>query len=120
MTRITTNHLNGLVSRMTATIGAPQGPAWTRAANGEQRSTVGALVLNIGNSTCGVSWGIAKIINPQGGEGTLIRARTAGELWDKAQAWLDGWEACERDARKRLGHSAYEGNAIYKAVKEPL
>ena len=110
MDRITTTNLRGLLGRMTRTMGAPAGPVWTPREDGKgSRATVGALLLQSGSRTYGNAWTIAQIMNESGGERTVLCGSTARELWDVAQAWLDGWEPCEIAARKRLGHRAYEG-----------
>ena len=91
--RITEFNLRAVMARMSDALGAPTGPVWTRDADGNNRATVGALVLQPGSRTYGNAWTIAQICNESGGERTLLRGTTARELWDAAQAWLAGASA---------------------------
>ena len=101
MERITAKMLRGLMGRMARTTGAPTGPVWTKAPNGETRSTVGALVLQEGSRYYGNAWTISEIMNTAGGERVIVRGSTARGLWDAAQAWLDGYDSAAERAAAR-------------------
>ena len=93
MTRITKKDLGRLLVRMNNQTGAPKGPVWTKREDGKgMRATVGALILDQGSATYGNAWAISEITNEAGGQRSILRARTARELWDATQAWLDGYE----------------------------
>jgi hypothetical protein len=91
--KITLQNLNALLGRMQRSIGDPGTPIWTRDAAGKNRARVGALALEQGSKVNGIGWRFVQIANESGGQRTLIRGRTARELWDAAQAWLDGFDA---------------------------
>lgn len=95
MDRITVNNLHAVMARMSDALGAPTGPVWTRDEHGNNRATVGALQLEQGSATYGNAWKIVRICNDGGGEQTLLRGSTARELWDAAQAWLEGFSAAK-------------------------
>jgi hypothetical protein len=91
MDRITTKTLRTAVGWMAQDMGIADGPVWSKAANGENRARVGALILNPGSPFNGISWGVAQIMNPQGGERTLLRARTARDLYNAINIWRQGF-----------------------------
>lgn len=95
MRRITQNDLRGVVARMARLLNSGDGPAWSRDENGRNRARVGALLLNTGSKTNGISWGIAQIMNESGGERTLVRGSTARELYNAAQEWISGYYAAK-------------------------
>jgi hypothetical protein len=95
MDRITTVNLRAVMARMQREMGIPDGPVWTRDERGNNRARVGALVLEPGSRTYGRAWCIAQMCNEAGGERNLLRGSTARELWDAAQAWLDGYDAAQ-------------------------
>jgi hypothetical protein len=96
MERITQNNLRVLVARMSRSMGVPDGPVWTRDADGRNRATVGVLRLEPGSQANGISWAIAQIMNDAGGQRTITRGSTARELWDVTQAWLEGYDFAKR------------------------
>ena len=98
MNRITMTMLKGLLMRMSRTTGAPMGPPWVKREGGKgmRAVVVGTLILEQGSATYGNSWAICELMNEAGGERVIVRGSTARELWDAAQGWLDGYEACER------------------------
>lgn len=98
--RITLQNLNALLARMQRSIGGPAGPVWTRDAQGNNRARIGALMLEQGSKTNGIGWKFVQIVNESGGQRTLIRGSTARELWDAAQAWLDGFDAAAAQFHK--------------------
>ena len=91
--RITLSNLRAVMARMSSALGDPGGPVWSRDANGHNVARVGALVLEQGSATCGIAWKICQMCNEGGGERVLLRGCTARELWDAAQAWLEGFSA---------------------------
>ena len=94
--RITLTNLNAVISRMCRAMDIPEGPIWSRDEHGNNRARVGALMLEQGSRTNGIGWKIVQMCNEAGGERTLLRGCTARELWDAAQAWLDGYDAATR------------------------
>ena len=98
MERITERNLRAVMARMARAMEIPEGPVWTRDDNGHNHARIGALVLQPGSRTYGNAWTIAQITNEGGGERTLLRGSTARELWDAAQAWLDGYDAARNRA----------------------
>jgi len=96
MERITESNLRAVMGRMARELGVGEGPVWSRDDSGQNRARVGALVLQPGSRTYGNAWTIAQICNEGGGERTLLRGSTARELWDAAQAWLDGYSFAKR------------------------
>jgi len=96
MERITQSNLRALVSRMSRAMGVPDGPVWTRDESGQNRATVGVLILEPGSQANGISWAIAQVMNDAGGQRTITRGSTARELWDVTQAWLAGYEFAQR------------------------
>lgn len=96
MERINRTNLNALVERMQREMGIPPGPVWSRDASGNNVARVGAIMLEPGSRPNGISWKIVQMCNEGGGERILIRGCTAQELWDAAQAWLDGFEYARR------------------------
>ncbi len=98
MSRITESNLRAVMSRMCRAMEIEEGPAWQPDDTGRMRARIGALVLQTGSKTYGNAWTIAQISNDAGGERTLLRGSTARELWDAAQAWLDGYDAAKRGA----------------------
>jgi hypothetical protein len=78
----------------------PDAPLWTRAADGSNVATVGAVFYTAGSTTNGIAHGIAQMVNDAGGQRTLLRARTARELIPMAHAWLDGFSAAAREFSK--------------------
>jgi hypothetical protein len=98
--RITETNLRAVIGRMCRAMDIPEGPAWTRDEKGNNRARVGALLLEPGSKINGIGWKIAQMCNESGGERTLLQGCTARELWDAAQAWLDGYDAAERRYNK--------------------
>ena len=94
--RITLANLNAVMGRMCRAMDIPEGPIWSRDEHGNNRARVGALMLEQGSKTYGIGWKIVQMANESGGERTLLRGCTARELWDAAQAWLDGYDAAKR------------------------
>ena len=80
----------------------PDAPLWTRAADGSNVATVGAVFYTAGSTTNGIAHGIAQIVNDAGGQRTLLRARTARELLPMAHAWLDGFSAALHEIHRKL------------------
>ena len=71
----------------------PDAPVWSKTADGSNVARVGAVFYAPGSTTNGIAHGIAQIVNEAGGQRTLLRARTAGELLPMVHAWLDGFSA---------------------------
>jgi hypothetical protein len=102
VSRVTVKDARAVTALIARAMRAPEGPLWTRDASGQNRATVGAVFLHEGSASCGVSWRIARMVNTDGGEATLVRGATCAELVDRAHAWLDGYrEGFERAAVER-------------------
>jgi len=91
--RITEKQLLAAMNVMAMVMGVPQGNAGQRDDTGKLRAVVGALVLNPGSQLYGNAWIVSQMVNEAGGERTLIRARTARELFDAMYIWREGFEA---------------------------
>jgi hypothetical protein len=94
--RITLRDLNNLLGRVRHTTGTPEF-TWTRREDGSgSRCTVGAYLIHQGSAVNGVSWELQLSCNSAGGIRSIVRGRTAAELYDRIQSWLDGYEAAQR------------------------
>ena len=91
--RVTEKQLLAAMNVMAMVMGVPQGNARQRDDTGKLRAVVGALVLNPGSQLYGNAWIVSQMVNEAGGERTLIRARTARELFDAMYIWREGFEA---------------------------
>jgi hypothetical protein len=101
--KITLQNLNALLARMQRSMGDPGGPVWTRDASGQNRARAGALMLEQGSKAYGIGWKFVQVVGESGDQRTLIRGSTARELWDAAQAWLDGFDAAAAQFYRATG-----------------
>lgn len=93
--KVSAKNLENALALMARTIGAPEGPVWTRLPDGRNRSTVGALLIEPGNRTYGRQWRVCQIVNEAGGETILLSAWTAADLFNLIHAFLAGFRAAE-------------------------
>ena len=95
MGRITIKNLTALLGVMMRELGTPEGPAYTRK-DGRNVAAVGKLLVQPGSSTYGNAWALCQIMNEQGGERDILRARSARELFSLMHAYRDGYQAAKR------------------------
>lgn len=87
--RITIKDLRGLLARLQREAGAPA-MEWTPRADGKGKECpVGAYLINEGSTTYGRSWTLVQTVSEDGAERTILRARTARELYHLMHAYLD-------------------------------
>lgn len=95
MTRITAKGLESLRDIMARELGRPNGPTYTR--QGERNvALMGKLIINRGSTLNGLAWGLSEIPNEGGGERSILRSRSARELFNLMHAYRAGF----RDARE--------------------
>lgn len=95
MERITIKDLTALLGIMMRELGTPEGPAYTRK-DGHNVATVGKLLIQPGSSTYGNAWALCQITNEGGGERSILRARSARELFTLMHAYRAGYAAGKR------------------------
>lgn len=94
--KITINDLRGLLGRLQRETGAPE-MKWTPRADGKgSQCPVGAYLINPGSQTNGHAWALAQMVSSDGAEHTILRARTARELYHMMHAYMDGMGAARR------------------------
>lgn len=89
--RITDQNLNSLLQRMAAITGGTAGKAWTKTDAGCV-AVVGALVVEKGSRLYGLAWTVSQMVNEQGGQSDILRAKSATDLFLIMLAWLAGAE----------------------------
>lgn len=87
---------DSLLRLMRRTFNAPESDAYGFDSNGQYAP--GAFVFNVGSTYNGIAWGIAMITGKDGGESTVVYARTFGGLVDKIHAMVDGASLAARVA----------------------
>lgn len=90
MDKITIKQLEWLRDVIARELGRPQfhcvGGAWQ----------LGALLIEQGSRTNGITWKLAEITTPCGGENDILRAWSARELFDLMHAYLRGIQDARR------------------------
>ena len=89
---ITIKNLNVLLPRMAAVTGGTAGKAWTHTGAG-CKAVVGALFIEQGSRLYGNAWTVSEMVNPQGGQRSILRADSAADLFAVMHAWLAGADA---------------------------
>jgi len=95
MNRITAKDLEALRDIMALEVGRPNGPTYTR--EGDRNvALVGKLIIDCGSTLNGLAWRLSEITNEGGGERSILRAKSARELFNLMHAYRAGF----RDARE--------------------
>lgn len=90
MERITMKQLEGLRDVMSREMGRPQ----FHCVGGAYQ--LGALLIEQGSRANGITWKLAEITTPGGGENDLLRAWSTRELWDLMHAFRCGYQSAQR------------------------
>lgn len=91
--RITHRDLRGMLARLRRETGTPE-MRWASRADGKgSECPVGAYIIHQGSQAYGYAWELAQTVNDDGAERTILRARTARELYHLMHAYLDGMGA---------------------------
>ena len=95
MNRIRIENLLALAETIARQTGRPIGPSYTLD-DGRNVALVGKLIIHQGSRMYGNAWTLSELVNECGGEGYLLRASSARELFELMHAYILGL----RDARR--------------------
>jgi hypothetical protein len=87
--RITHKDLLAVLGRVRHITNTPEFK-WTRSGTGN-KCTVGAYSIHQGSAINGIAWALQLSVHDGGGTRDVVRGRTAAELYDRMQSWLDGY-----------------------------